>query len=185
MTQEKLRDTIWITRISRVKAERRLLDKNSFIQGINIYYSCITIIFSICSLLEVFKANDILSIITVFMTISLLITILYLNSLKYEDIARCYRDNYTDLYKLELELGHDISSERLASIEKEYCELLAASCNHITYDYYCTIHEANDDFKKDKWKSIRHKYWFGYIWRLLVKVFTVLFPVGLCVLLLW
>lgn len=42
-----LSDQIWTTRISRVNAEKRLVNKEAFFQGINIYYSCVTIIFSI------------------------------------------------------------------------------------------------------------------------------------------
>ena len=47
-----LSDQIWTTRISRVNAEKRLIDKESFFQAINIYYSCVTIIFSILALLN-------------------------------------------------------------------------------------------------------------------------------------
>ena len=49
---KKLRDQIWTTRVSRVNAEKRLVNKNSFIQGINIYYSCVTILFSILALIN-------------------------------------------------------------------------------------------------------------------------------------
>lgn len=43
---------------------------------------------------------------TVFMTISLLIVILYLNGQKYSEQAREYRKNYTELQKLEFELNN-------------------------------------------------------------------------------
>ena len=46
---KQLQDQIWTTRISRVNAEKRMVNKNGFIQGINVYYSCVTIIFSILS----------------------------------------------------------------------------------------------------------------------------------------
>jgi len=46
-SKEKLKDQIWKTRVSRINAEKRLQQKQSFIQAINIYYSCITIIYSI------------------------------------------------------------------------------------------------------------------------------------------
>ena len=88
-----LSDQIWTTRISRVNAEKRLIDKESFFQAINIYYSCVTIIFSILALLN---NNEKLSLMTVFMTISLLVAILHLNGQKYLKQAREYRKNYTD-----------------------------------------------------------------------------------------
>ena len=84
----KLSDQIWITRISRVNAEKRLEKKEAFIQGINIYYSCTTIIFSILSYVT---ADNYLSLISIFMTISLLISIMYFNSQKYMQIAKDYK----------------------------------------------------------------------------------------------
>lgn len=174
MNKDKLRDIIWITRVSRVNAETRLLKKNNFIQGINIYYSCVTIIFSILTL---FDNNVALSLVSVFMTLSLLVTIAYLNSLKYSESARDYRANYTGLYKLELELNHDVDSNRLHEIENEYCELLDTSCNHINFDYYCAVHQANEIYRKDKWARVKSKYYFGFLWRVAVKVILVLLPV--------
>lgn len=87
-----LSDQIWTTRISRVNAEKRLINKEAFFQGINIYYSCVTIIFSILTLLN---KNEKLSLMTVFMTISLLIVILYLNGQKYLEHAREYSKRQT------------------------------------------------------------------------------------------
>ena len=87
---EKFKDQIWVTRISRINAEKRLIAKENFFQGINIYYSCVTIIFSVFSLLN---KDDKLSLMTLLMTISLLIVILYLNGQKYLTHAREYRKN--------------------------------------------------------------------------------------------
>ena len=50
MDIKRLKDQIWTTRVSRINAERRLINKEKFIQAINIYYSCVTIIFSILSI---------------------------------------------------------------------------------------------------------------------------------------
>ena len=73
----KLKDQIWVTRISRVNAEARLQNKEKFVQGINVYYSCVTIVYSILSYVN---HDDSLSLVTIFMTISLLITIMHLNA---------------------------------------------------------------------------------------------------------
>ena len=89
---KQLKDQIWTTRISRVNAEKRMVNKNGFIQGINIYYSCVTIMFSILSLIN---NDNKLGLVTTFMTIAVLIAVLYLNSLRYTEIAREYRKNYT------------------------------------------------------------------------------------------
>ena len=69
---------------------------------------------------------------TVFMTISLLIVILYLNGQKYSEQAREYRKNYTELQKLEFELnnidGDDV--DLIKNIYNRYCDLLDSSSNH-------------------------------------------------------
>ena len=103
-----LANQIWTTRVSRVNAEKRLINKESFFQAINIYYSCLTIIFSILTLLNGNEKNgdEKLSLLTVLMSISLLIVILYLNGQKYLEHAREYRKNYTELQRLEFDLEH-------------------------------------------------------------------------------
>ena len=113
-----LKDQIWTTRVSRINAERRLITKEKFIQGLNIYYSCVTIIFSILSLIN---GNNNLSLITTFMSICLLVTILYLNAERYMDHARDYRRNYTALHKLEMQLDNpSITLDEIAEIRLEY-----------------------------------------------------------------
>lgn len=179
MTKEELdvfRNQVWTTRISRVNAEKRLIRKENFSQGINIYYSCVTIIFSILSLIG---HDDKLSLMTVFMTISLLIVILYLNSQKYLEHAREYRKNYTEIHKLELKLKHvDENDEKsISEIEKEYCGLLDSNSNHSTYDFYCTIYGSSGEYKEKRWKNIRLKYYFSFIWRAVVAVFVIVLPI--------
>lgn len=88
---------------------------------------------------------------TVFMTISLLIVILYLNGQKYSEQAREYRKNYTELQKLEFELnnidGDDV--DLIKNIYNRYCDLLDSSSNHISFDYYETVHGSIGEYKKD------------------------------------
>lgn len=174
---EKLSNQIWTTRVSRVNAEKRLLNKEQFIQFTNIYYSCTTIIFSILSYV---KNDTQLNLISIFMTISLLVSIMYLNSQKYLQAAQDYRDNYSQLQQLELQLKHldDDSKGELAKIENEYCKLMNGYSNHTTFDYYCTIAHAKELFKlENNWKEIRGKYYFGIIWRFLIKVFLAILPI--------
>lgn len=173
-----LADQIWTTRVSRVNAEKRLIAKESFAQGVNIYYSCVTIIFSILSLVH---KDDKLSLMTVFMTISLLIVILYLNNQKYLEHAREYRKNYTALQKLEFEL-EGIENEDFENIKKvasEYCNLMDSSSNHISFDYYETVHGSTGDYRNKNWKNVRDKYYFNQAWRWGVKVGVLLLPIVL------
>ena len=173
---QRFKEQVWATRISRVNAEKRLINKEDFFQGINIYYSCITIVFSILSL---YYHDDELSLMTVFMTISLLIVILYLNGQKYLEHAREYRKNYTEIHKLEFQLEH-LDEEReneIQAIENKYCELLDSSSNHTSYDYYCTVYGSNKIYKEERWKGIWWKFYLNITWRVIVKILVVILPV--------
>lgn len=179
MKTEDLKNQIWTTRISRVNAEKRLINKEKFFQGINIYYSCLTIIYSILSLVN---HDDKLSLMTVFMTISLLIAILYLNSQKYLDNAREYRKNYTQLQRLEFQLDNvnNEDNEKIADIEEKYCDLLDSTSNHISYDYYCTVYSSRGDYRSQRWdKKTGKLFYFNNIWRFLLKLVIILFPIVL------
>lgn len=185
MNQEQIKqfkNQVWATRVSRINAEKRLNNKEAFIQGINVYYSCFTIVFSILSLLE---KDDKLSLMTTLMTISLLISVLYLNGQKYLEHAREYRKNYTELHKLELQLGHigENDIEEIKKIEQIYCDLLDSSSNHITFDYCCTVFSSNSEYKEKYWESVRGKYYCGIIIRFIIKMCIVILPFvlyGIC-----
>ena len=95
MDIDGLKYKIRITRISRINAEKRLLSKESFVQWMNIYYLCATIIFSIIACIH---HNEELSELTLIMSILLLVLILYLNGQNYSNRAIKYRENYTALH---------------------------------------------------------------------------------------
>ena len=171
-----LANQIWTTRVSRVNAEKRLVNKEAFTQGINIYYSCVSIIFSILSLVN---KDENLSLMTVFMTISLLIVILYLNNQKYLEHAREYRKNYTELQKLEFKLEgiEDNEVEKIKEIAIEYCNLMDSSSNHISFDYYETVHGSTGDYRDKNWKNVRVKYYFNQMWRWGLKFVVLVLPI--------
>ena len=176
MTKESLKNQIWTTRVSRVNAERRLIDKEKFIQGINIYYSCMTIIFSIMSVVK----NDAgLSMLTTYISISLFISVLYLSSQKYTEIAKGYRENYTSLQLLEFKLNHiqDKSDKEIYEVEKQYCDLLNTSINHKSYDYYCTVHGSSGEYRKERWNTrIKFGFYGGKLWRMGIKLSLIILP---------
>lgn len=176
MDIQVLKDQIWTTRVSRINAERRLIKKEQFIQGINIYYSCVTIIFSILSLIN---GDNNLSLITTFMSICLLVTILYLNAERYLDHARDYRSNYTALHKLEMRLEKEnITSKEIEDIRLEYCELLDSAWNHITYDYCCTVFQSSGDYRMKRWKNkVPSGFYWGKTWRMVVMTALLALPV--------
>lgn len=176
---EKFKNQVWCTRVSRINAEKRLMSKEKFIQFINIYYSVVTVIYSIMSYIN---CDNKLSEITIYITISLLISILYLNAQNYPQLARAYRENYTNLQNIEFRLKHlsENDEDEIKQIEKEYCTLLNQYSNHITYDYYCAINDSNVEFKKNRdWTTIKCRYQFGKFWRCCLKICFVLLPIFL------
>lgn len=177
---DSLKDQIWTTRVSRINAEKRLQQKEAFIQALNIYYSCITIIFSIMSYIN---KDDKLSVITIYMTVSLLVAIMYLNSQKYGEKAQLYRENYTALHELEFKLDNLTNFDetekfnKTVEIETEYCKLLNYYNNHITFDYYCTLKGSNPLFQEKKsWNKVKGKYYWGIFWRTVIKVLMIILP---------
>lgn len=183
MDKEKLRDQIWTTRISRVNAEKRLCNKEAFFQGINIYYSLMTIFYSIILLTY---ENPRLNLITVFMSIALLVSILYLNTQKYMQQARDYHNNYIQLQKLEFEIMEveENDKRRLKEIQYQYCELLNTVSNHISYDYYTTVAGSRGEYRKGRYTSeVKALFWWSRIGRAIVKMLVVLLPFILLIIL--
>lgn len=175
---DKFKNQVWTTRQARIKAEKRLENKEMFIQFVNIYYSCFTIIFSLVSYV---LANEWLNLISLIMTISLLVVILFFNSMKYKDTARQFMENYTQLQKIEFELQFLTVNniEKVRDLQMQYCDLMNAYNNHISFDYYCAVAEFDKDDKEKTWNKIRKKYYWGRIWRVLVKIPIIVFPIVL------
>lgn len=173
---EKLKNQIWITRVSRTNAEKRLLRNDSFIQGINIYYSIITVIISICLLVWPSKTFNVLSLT---MTVALLIVIMFFKSLRYPERANTFKQNYTQMQMLEFDLDH-CQEKDIQDIEKRYNQLIAQGENHKSCDYYRTLVESNEEYKKNRtelnWKMINKKYRWNLVCRGAIEIITVIFP---------
>lgn len=175
--KENLLERIWFTRTSRIHSEKRLIDKEEFYQFLNVYYSLITIILSI---LAYIWQCDTLSLLTIFMTISLLVAIVYLNSQKHLEHAKEFRKNYTALQDLEFQLQHTShqDTETMREIEKQYCFLLDSSNNHSSCDYYCAAHDSKDEYRQKHYsKRISRRYWFFKITGYTQKAFLILLPI--------
>ncbi len=171
--RKELSDQIWFTRISRIKAENRLIEKEHFAQFVNIYYSLFAII---CSIISYHYNDTKMGLFTIIITVSLMVSILYLNGQKYLEQARDYRTNYTQLHILEMK-AKDLSQE-LMGIREEYCKLLNSSSNHIEFDYLKAISNASDEYKEKKgWKGKAKYYYWGCIWRSVVKFMVLMVPI--------
>lgn len=181
--KETLNNQIWTTRISRVNAEKRLQEKESFIEGINIYYSCYTVLLSVILLVV---QNFACTLLSLSMTITLLISIIYFKGLRYTERARDYRNHYIELQRLEFQLSHADTEEKIFGIEQEYCKLLGEAENHITFDYYKTIAQSHDPYKKTRWTcSVKTFYFWGVIWRKIIKIICIILPPALTLIAYW
>lgn len=209
MEQNKLRDQIWMTRICRINAEKRLMEKDHFVEIINIYYSLCTTILSVILLqCQSNKLNNLV----VAMSIVTLVSVLYIKGLRYAERAGSFRQNYTELQKLEIELSVEgLTDTEIKTIGLQYCDLLAKGENHSSFDYVVakinkheknSKAEINDDNHKNnnvtkthnnKTKdndamraTIEHSHNFdviqlfwGLAWRTIVKTFFVILPLAL------
>ncbi|WP_352416302.1 SLATT domain-containing protein [Oscillibacter ruminantium] len=181
--KDKLNNQIWTTRTSRINSEKRLKHKQSFIEGINIYYSCFTVLLSIILLV---KQNYPYSVLSLAMTIILTISILYFKSLRYADRAKDFRKNYTELQRLEFRLSHEINDEELTCIEQKYCTLLDGAENHIEFDYYKTVAQSHGDYKTKNWtNTVKWKYCWNVVWRKILEGVLIALPILLLLIVYW
>lgn len=179
MKNEGLRNNIWETRKSRINAEKRLSDLDSFVRFVNVYYSFFIITFSIFSIIA---DNHFLAVSNTFVSIALLISILYFNSLNYEQKAYNYRSNYTQLHKLELSITSELNDSEILEIKNEYCDLLNSTLNHIPYDYYSVFPSMSKEYRKSKPKDFSIRYYCGFLGRWVLKLIILLLPIAILIL---
>ncbi len=175
MDTERLKNQIWTTRISRVNAEKRLLHNERFLQGVNIYYSCVTVLASICLI----KWEDqTFGLLITLMSVSLLIVGLFCKTLRFSERAFDFRRIYSELQKLEFRLDKPgIDDADIQNIQKEYCDLIAEGENHITYDYYKTLWASHKEYRVTHMDGrMKAGYFCGVLWRFLVAVSIIALP---------
>ena len=131
----ELERVVDFTRRARMEASDRLISSERFIQNINIYYSCFTVILSILCLLD---NNPVLSIISTLLTSILAISIVFLNAQHYGDRAQQFHDNFLELYQLLFDVRAAIRSREYThthDLEVRYIELLKSIENHTQQDF--------------------------------------------------
>ena len=104
-----------------------------------------------------------------------------MNGQKYLEHAREYRKNYTELQRLEFDLEHvdENDQESIRKIYMKYCDLLDSSSNHISYDYYATVHGSSGEYHEKRWHSVCRKYYWNVFWRFLLKSCIIILPLAL------
>lgn len=171
--KNNLADQIWFTRVSRAKAEKRLIDKENFAKFINVYYSLFAIM---CSIISFLYDDKKMSLFTIIITIGVMISILSLNRQRYSEQAIEFRNNYTELQKLEFRALNP--NNEIEEIQDDYCKLLNSAGNHIEYDYLKAIEDSSDEYKKMKdWDNKKGRLRWEKAWRFFVKLLLIIAPI--------
>lgn len=178
----ELKRTVSITRINRINAANRLLRTESFLQGINIYYSCFSAILAILSLISDKKE---LAVWSTVVAIILAISIVYLNAQKYGNRSQELKTNYIALHKLLFDIEEaiaDNAESQNTELAERYCELLQTSENHTDLDFL----RQKKNYNQQMSRSEAVKYYFLSASHLLLKGVAITFPlllfIRLCVL---
>lgn len=170
MDIEVLKNRVYTTRKSRINTSERLIKKEKFIQGINIYYSCVLIAVSIFGLNN---QSYMMSLLSVIASISLTMSLLYISNQRYSERAQELKNNYICLQELYFKL-EELNNETkdLSAFEQQYIELLHSSENHSEMDYI----KAQMTLKKASWKE-KCKYYFITFLLLLIKLLIIVAPI--------
>lgn len=169
----QLKQLVINTRLNRINAANRLQRTETFLQGINIYYSCFTAVLSILTLLA---ENAALSVWSVLLTVILAISIVYLNAQKYGNRAQELKTNYIALHRLLFEIEADEANNDTSNFVNhytKYCELLQTSENHINLDNLRRIKQYGKFTC-----SQRSEYYFTMTLRWAGKTIAIITPVA-------
>lgn len=155
---------------------KRLLKNESFIQHVNILYSCFGAFLSVWSLLIDHK---IISFIATIVSIILVLSITYLNSQRYAARAKDLDANILDLQNLQTELLADLTNEELLKEWKIYNSFLAASEREDEYDklYYDFFEYLPSKSQKSKGSYLKNiQFYIMATPRLLLKGIILILP---------
>lgn len=168
-----LKYNVWMTRKARINESERLLCLETFIQYVNIYYSCFLCILSVYGLTT---TNDKIGITSTVISIILTIFIVYLNSKKFGDRAQQLKVNYIDLHKLYFKLSNldENTDYTLIEYQNEYTDLLSNCENHSSHDYYRILLREKKIDTKSKLGLI---YYTHKIFRWFCALIVILIPI--------
>ncbi|MBI5409612.1 MAG: SLATT domain-containing protein [Nitrospirae bacterium] len=172
----ELSNKIWITRKSRIYAEKRLLHNEKISNILIIWFSLFLVFLSIKS----FKVNNYsIDIFLLCASIAILVSSVFLYSQKFSERAMQIRQCYIKLDELASRAMRAEENKDIVSIEKihnEYSDVLLNVENHIDYDYLCFRFSKRNDAGLEppfKWQE-KVNYYFEVGWRLILEVFLFL-----------
>lgn len=173
----ELQRAVSITRINRINAANRLLRTESFLQGVNIYYSCFSAILAILSLISEKRE---LAVWSTVVAIILAISIVYLNAQKYGNRSQELKTNYIALHVLLYDIEEAIAENddgKNKDLSDRYCKLLQTSENHTDLDFL----RQKKNYNHPMSRAETVKYYFLSASHLLLKGIAIAFPLVLCI----
>lgn len=174
MDRETFKRKVYITYRCRIITAERLKRTESFIQGLNIYYSLCLTAFSIYS---IYNSTARLSIILTIASVMVTVSIVFLSTKRYGERSKGLKNNYISLDKLYRDILN-AEQNQLADLEDQYTSLLNDSENHNKFDYYAAIIDMEDEKEKIS-KKKRVCYYIREIICGLLALLLILIPFGL------
>lgn len=172
-----LKYAVSMTRKNRISASDRLLRTESFLQGVNIYYSCFSAFLAVLSLVSERKE---LAIWSTVVAVILAISIVYLNAQKFGNRSQELKTNYIALHALLFEIDDAIAQnceDKNKELTDKYCELLQTSENHTDLDFL--RQKRNYGEKMSRAEMV--KYYALVVSHLILKILAVISPLILLV----
>lgn len=135
--EEIFSDKIWVTRKTRIYTEQRLKRKALISQLVMIVYSFLLVAISVWNLV---CSSQPLNMVSVFGSIAVLISSVFLSSQRYTERALEMKNCYIRLDELYHKVKKSETSKDYNSVEQlrsEYTSILLNIENHSDYDYLC------------------------------------------------
>ena len=174
-----LSDKIWITRKSRIYAEKRLQKNATLSQILMTFYSASLVFLAIWNS---HHPNDQVNIALIFASIAVLVTSIVLSAQKYNERSLAMRNCYIRLDELhsKAKYGEQINDNNLLQqVESEYTTALLNVENHTYYDYLCLRFSLRNhrDTTLPAFTAIDFmQYLWEKFWRMLLISFYFIIP---------
>lgn len=147
---DKFSDKIWWTKKARIKAERRLLRFDFFLQLLLVWYSFLLVAYSIFSLVNPANVNS-ESAVMISLSVLVLVMTLFISSMGLKSRAMLIKQCYEQLSVIytRSRVVHDPEE-----LDVEYQKVLSISENHSDYDFSCAV---IDEYNNTKDKALLSK----------------------------
>lgn len=182
--EEIFSNKIWVTRKTRIYTEQRLKRKAFLSQLLMIVYSFLLVAISVWNLVH---SSQPLNMLSVFGSIAVLISSVFLLSQRYTERALEMRNCYIRLDELYYKVKKSEISKDYNSVEQlqsEYTSILLNIDNHSDYDYLCLRFSLRNNDKTTlppfTWKNYL-SYILEKFWRYLLIIAYFILPLLLTI----